>query len=149
MLFRSVGLSISLFDDILQTSLAEVLDLSTNSTDTTGTDGYCNDDDDDDLSTTDADASPSSAPTSPTAAISFLRVTSFSAFSSAPIYDFNGAERRISKLQKERRRQIALTPEFAPTRLQFAKYSVATLISKSIKVRDLTVNEKEIGRAHV
>ena len=145
----SVGLSISLFDDILQTSLAEVLDLSTNSTDTTGTDGYCNDDDDDDLSTTDADASPSSAPTSPTAAISFLRVTSFSAFSSAPIYDFNGAERRISKLQKERRRQIALTPEFAPTRLQFAKYSVATLISKSIKVRDLTVNEKEPSCSNV
>ena len=140
----SAAISVSIFNDILHTSLAEVLDLSANSTDTTGTDGYCNDDDDDDdMSTTDADVSSSSAPTSPTAAISFLRVTSFSAFSSAPIYDFNGAERRISKLQKERRGQIALTPEFAPTRLQFAKYSVAALISKSIKARDLTANEKE------
>ena len=130
----------SLFDDHLFSCPPEALDLSTNSTDTTGTDGYCNDDDDDDdddMSTTDADVSPSSAPTSPTATISFLRVTSFSAFSSAPIYDFNGAERRISKLQKERRRQIALTPEFAPTRLQFAKNSIGSLISKSIKAREV------------
>ena len=120
------------------------LDLGTKSSDTGGTDGYC-DDDEDDMYTTDADGSPSSAPPSPTAiaAISFLRVTSFSAFSSAPIYDASGGERRTGKLQKERRRQIALTTEFSRTRLLFAENSIITLITKSIKLRGLTASAKE------
>jgi aryl-alcohol dehydrogenase-like predicted oxidoreductase len=62
-------------------------------------------------------------------------VTSFSAFSSAPIYDAENAERRIGNLLRERRRQIALTSEFARTRLQFARNSVGAIISKSMKIR--------------
>jgi Phosphatidylinositol 3- and 4-kinase len=92
--------------------------------------------DDDDTYTTDVDGSPLSSPSSPLAHTSdlyFLRVTSFSAFSSAPIYDSEGAERRLGNLQKERRRQIALTAEFARIRLLFAQNSVDTLISKALR----------------
>ena len=96
---------------------------------------YC---DDEDAYITDIDASPLSSPTSPgrkSNLTSFLRVTSFSAFSSAPIYDGEGAERRLGNLRKERRRQIALTDEFSRIRLSFAKNSVGTLISKAVRAK--------------
>jgi hypothetical protein len=96
----------------------------------------------DDLDITDTDGngspliSPLSSPTSvstPPEETSFLRVTSFSAFSSAPIFDAEDAERRTGKLRKERRRQVATTDEFLRLRLQFARYAVTTLISKTMK----------------
>ena len=65
----------------------------------------------------------------------FLRVTSFSAFSSAPLYDAEGAERRVAKLQKERRRQVAGTEEFNRLRTMFTKNAVTTLISKAVKAK--------------
>jgi Phosphatidylinositol 3- and 4-kinase len=95
---------------------------------------------DDDPYTTDVDGSPLSSPSSPTArasTLSFLRVTSFSAFSSAPIYDAEGAERRLGKLQKERRRQVAMTEEFTRIRLLFAQNSVSALISKAVRSKML------------
>ena len=93
-------------------------------------DGYNNDDDD--LGGTDSDDSPQS---SPLALSAMIRVTSFSAFSSAPIYDDGDAERRMGKLKKERRRQNALTDEFMRLRLLFAKNSIQSLINKSLKKR--------------
>lgn len=95
---------------------------------------------DDDPYTTDVDGSPLSSPSSPTgraSTLSFLRVTSFSAFSSAPIYDAEGAERRLGKLQKERRRQVAMTAEFTRIRLLFAQNSVSALISKAVRSKIL------------
>ena len=95
---------------------------------------------DDDPNTTDVDGSPLSSPSSPTgrvSTLSFLRVTSFSAFSSAPIYDAGGAERRLGKLQKERRRQVAMTEEFTRIRLLFAQNSVSALISKAVRSKML------------
>ena len=65
---------------------------------------------------------------------SFLRVTSFSAFSSAPLYDEN-SERRVAKLRKERRRREAGTEEFNRLRTMFTKNAVATLISKAVKAK--------------
>ena len=49
--------------------------------------------------------------------------------------DAEGAERRLGNLQKERRRQIALTAESAKIRLLFAQNSVATLISKILRLK--------------
>ena len=103
---------------------------------------YC---DDEDAYTTDIDASPLSSPTSPSRkskSTSFLRVTSFSAFSSAPIYDAEGAERRLGNLRKERRRQIALTDEFSRIRLSFAKNSVGALISKAVRVKAVSQSQQ-------
>ena len=94
-------------------------------------DGY-RPNDDDDLDATDSDDSPQS---SPLAMSAMIRVTSFSAFSSAPIYDAEDAERRIGKLKKERRRQVAVTEEFGRLRLLFAKNSIASLIGKALKRR--------------
>ena len=94
--------------------------------------------DEEDTYNTDVDGSPPSSPSFPighTSDLYFLRVTSFAAFSSAPIYDAEGAERRLGNLQKERRRQIALTAEFAKIRLLFAQNSVATLISKTLRFK--------------
>ena len=85
---------------------------------------------------TDSDESPRS---SPLAQLSMIRVTSFSAFSSAPIYDAEDAERRIGKLRKERRRQVALTDEFIRLRLLFARNSISLLISKAVKKRSHTI----------
>ena len=62
----------------------------------------------------------------------FLRVTSFSAFSSAPMYA-EGSERRVAKLQKERRHQVAGTEEFNRLRTTFTKNAVSTLLSKAVK----------------
>ena len=94
-------------------------------------DGY-RPNDDDDLGATDSDDSPQS---SPLAMSAMIRVTSFSAFSSAPIYDAEDAERRVGKLKKERRRQVAVTEEFGRLRLLFAKNSIASLIAKALKRR--------------
>ena len=76
------------------------------------------------------DISPSSIPKPPT----FLRVTSFSAFSSAPLYD-EGSERRVAKLRKERRRREAGTEEFHRLRTMFTKNAITTLISKAVKAK--------------
>ena len=65
----------------------------------------------------------------------FLRVTSFSAFSSAPLYD-ESSERRLAKLQKEKRRQAAGTEEFNRLRIMFTKNAVTTLISKAVKAKN-------------
>ena len=99
------------------------------------TDGYYANDDDD-LGGTDSDDSPGS---SPLAVSAMIRVTSFSAFGSAPIYDAEDAERRVGKLRKERRRQVALTDEFGRLRLLFARNSIATLISKALKRRSSSI----------
>jgi hypothetical protein len=98
-------------------------------------DGYYANDDDD-LGGTDSDDSPGS---SPLAVSAMIRVTSFSAFGSAPIYDAEDAERRVGKLRKERRRQVSLTDEFGRLRLLFARNSIATLISKALKRRNSSV----------
>ena len=81
--------------------------------------------------------SPSSgiSPSSIPKPLSFLRVTSFSAFASAPLYDAEGAERRVAKLRKERRRREAGTEEFSRLRTMFTKNAVATLISKAVKAK--------------
>jgi len=65
----------------------------------------------------------------------FLRVTSFSAFSSAPLYDAEGAERRTAHLRKERRRRAESSEEFQRLRLGFTKNAVSALISKTTKAR--------------
>ena len=95
-----------------------------------------NDENDDFDVGTDSDESLKS---SPLALLSMIRVTSFSAFSSAPIYDAEDAERRIGKLRKERRRQVALTEEFIRLRLLFARNSISLLISKAVKKRSNTI----------
>ena len=88
--------------------------------------------DDDDIGATDSDDSPQA---SPLAISSMIRVTSFSAFSSAPIYESEDAERRVGKLKKERRRQVAVTEEFGRLRLLFAKNSIVSLVAKALKRR--------------
>jgi Phosphatidylinositol 3- and 4-kinase len=88
--------------------------------------------DDDDMGGTDSDDSPQA---SPLAMAAMIRVTSFSAFSSAPIYESEDAERRVGKLKKERRRQVAVTEEFGRLRLLFAKNSIASLVAKALKKR--------------
>jgi len=65
--------------------------------------------------------------------ISFMRVTSFSAFSSAPNYDTGSAERRIGKLRKERRQEVITTEEFTRLRFDFSRNSLTALVSKLIK----------------
>lgn len=99
-----------------------------------GPDGYVNDNEYpyDDNGATDSDDSPQS---SPLALSTMIRVTSFSAFSSAPIYDAEGAERKFTKLRKEKRRQSASTDEFMGLKSIFSKNSVKSLISKALKMR--------------
>jgi hypothetical protein len=99
-----------------------------------GPDGYVNDNEYpyDDNGATDSDDSPQS---SPLALSAMIRVTSFSAFSSAPIYDAEGAERKFTKLRKEKRRQSASTDEFMGLKSIFAKNSVKSLITKALKKR--------------
>jgi hypothetical protein len=78
-------------------------------------------------------SSPSSMSSDAASDISFMRVTSFSAFSSAPNYDTGSAERRIGKLRKERRHEVITTEEFTRLRLDFSRNSLTALVSKLIK----------------
>ena len=63
-----------------------------------------------------------------TSAIPLMRVTSFSSFSSDPIYDVEQSERRLMKLNREKRRANASKPEFQVLRRDFAEQRLAILL---------------------
>jgi hypothetical protein len=97
---------------------------------------YSNDVNDHEMNSIDAYDSPLSSPSSVSTEasdISFMRVTSFSAFSSALSCDAGSAERKIGKLRKERRLEVIKTEEFARLRFDFSKNSLTALVSKLIK----------------
>jgi hypothetical protein len=60
-----------------------------------------------------------------------MRVTSFSSFSSDPIYDVEQSERRLMKLNREKRRANASKPEFQVLRRDFAEQRLAILLGMS------------------
>ena len=64
-------------------------------------------------------------------AIPLMRVTSFSSFSSDPIYDVEQSERRLMKLNREKRRANASKPEFQVLRRDFAEQRLAILLGMS------------------
>ncbi len=106
--------------------------------DTQDTDGYNANDEEDMLGQGDAEDWYQNSPlssSSPLKPPTFMRVTSFSAFSSAPLYDAEGAERRVTKLRKERRRRVAGTEEFSRLRMVFLRDHLTTLMSKIVKAK--------------
>jgi hypothetical protein len=63
------------------------------------------------------------------------RVASFGAFDNAPIYDNGNSERVLSRLQRERRRELSSTTEFGRLRLLFAGKHVSAMINKVVKTK--------------
>ena len=59
-----------------------------------------------------------------------MRVTSFSAFSNAPLYDTEDSERRYGRLNREKRRFQVSTTEFKTLREHFTNDRVSILIGK-------------------
>ena len=62
--------------------------------------------------------------------MNLVRVSSFTAFSSFPLYDVESSERRFGKLFREKRRLQVSTKEFRGLRQRFADDRVGILISK-------------------
>lgn len=60
-----------------------------------------------------------------------MRVTSFSAFSNAPLYDMEEGERHYGRLNREKRRFQASTAEFKTLREHFTNDRVSILIGKA------------------
>lgn len=77
-------------------------------------------------------ADPMSSPAPP---VTLMRVTSFAGFASAPIYDAGTSERRLARMQRERRRNIMTSAEFDGLRLQFARDAVKKLIHTEMNKR--------------
>jgi hypothetical protein len=77
----------------------------------------------------------SAAPSSPGLELpdptKLMRVTSFSAFSNAPLYDMEEGERRYGRLYREKRRFQVSTAEFKSLRDHFTNDRVAILVGKA------------------
>jgi hypothetical protein len=65
--------------------------------------------------------------------VKLARVISLGAFASPPIYDVDKAERQVTRLRRDKRRNTAKTNEFQELRLTFAMEAVKAVISKEKK----------------
>lgn len=77
------------------------------------------------------DAGLSLSGTKQNSGVKLMRVTSFSAFSNAPLYDTEDSERRYGRLNREKRRFQVSTTEFKTLREHFTNDRVSILIGKA------------------
>lgn len=67
--------------------------------------------------------------------VKLARVISLGAFASPPIYDVDKAERQVTRLRRDKRRNTAKTSEFLELRLTFAMEAIKAVISKEKKAK--------------
>lgn len=68
--------------------------------------------------------------------VKLARVISLGAFASPPIYDIDKAERQVTRLRRDKRRNTAKTNEFQELRLTFALEAIKAIISKEKKLKN-------------